>query len=289
MRRLPDIVWHLENPIARSETAQFFEIGQAAGEVVDHLLAGVAADGLFAGMPKHKLLYLAGKFPVLREPLSEFYTLTQSGRKPHSLTGRAMDRLYFRGGVPEAPVILASRLEPQLTPFPEPGAEMLNRFLCDGLQESLAQWLPKVERTLRAGGVSFSSPFLDREFMQLAFTIPSALKIRRGREKYILRQAMRSLVPEKVLNVPKFPMRMQHGPAFAEALDKLADTWLSRERIERRGFFDFTAITKLRRKTPSASYSFEGAMRIWTAAATEIWAELFLDRRGAPPEKWGHS
>jgi asparagine synthase (glutamine-hydrolysing) len=284
MRRLPEIVWHLEDPIARSETAQFFEIGQTAGKVVDHLFTGVAADGLFAGMPKHKLLYLAGKLPVLRNSLSEFYTLTQSGKKPQSLAGRMMDKLYFRGSVPDVPDIVGSGFEPELTRFPEHGPEMLNQFLCGGLQEGLARWLPKVERTLRAGGLSFSSPFLDRELMQLAFAIPSALKIRRGREKYILRQALRSLVPEKVLDVPKFPMRMQHDLTFAEALDTLADTWLDRDRIEQRGFFTVADIDRLRRRSRSEPYGFEGGMRIWTAAATEIWAELFLDNRGAPPE-----
>lgn len=63
---VPLVVWHLENPIARSETLQFFRLGQEAGKHVDNMLTGAAADGLFAGMPKHKILWLMNRFSLLR-------------------------------------------------------------------------------------------------------------------------------------------------------------------------------------------------------------------------------
>ena len=131
--------------------------------------------------------------------------------------------------------------------------------------------------------MSFASPFLDRDLMRVAFTIPGAYKIRRGQEKYVLRQAIRSIVPAQVLSAPKFPMRMQHDRAFSDALDSLADRILSRERVEQRGFMDFAAVDGLRRRRPGRPYSSEGAMRLWTALLTEIWAHQFIDLRGARP------
>jgi asparagine synthetase B (glutamine-hydrolysing) len=119
--------------------------------------------------------------------------------------------------------------------------------------------------------------------MRIAFTIPGAYKIRRGKEKYVLRQAIRSIVPAEVLNVPKFPMKMRHDRVFSDALDALADRILSRERVERRGFMDFGTVEGLRRRRPGRPYSSEGAMRRWTALLTEIWAHQFLDLRGARP------
>ena len=55
VEQLPKVVWHIEDPIARSETVQFYAIGQAAGEYLDFIISGAASDGIFAGMPRHKI------------------------------------------------------------------------------------------------------------------------------------------------------------------------------------------------------------------------------------------
>ena len=39
----------------------------------------MGSDNLFAGMPKHKLLWLSQCVPPLRKDLHEFYALTQVG------------------------------------------------------------------------------------------------------------------------------------------------------------------------------------------------------------------
>lgn len=282
---LPQVVWHLENPIARSETVQFYALGQAASGIVEMVLTGVAADGLFAGMPRHKILWLIHQLPSLRVPLTEFYSLTQAGRPPETILGSLMDRLYFRGNLPAVPAVNGSSYRPALPQLPPNSREFLNQMLCAGFQESVASWLPKLERTLRAGRLSFTSPFLDRDLMRVAFTIPSAYKIHRGREKYVLRQSMRSIVPPEVLRAPKIPMKMKHDLAFSEVLDALADRLLSRERVERRGLFDFGTVKQLRRRRPGLPYNSEGAMRLWTALLTEIWAHQFLDLRGERPAR----
>lgn len=280
---LGPMVWHVESPIARTEVLQFYELGQAARGVVDLMLTGVVSDGLFAGLPRHKVLWLTQHLPFLRAPLREFYSLTQSGRPPEGLLGKLMDRLYFRGAVPDVPKVNGSQYRPELPSLPPIGQEFINEITCRGLQESIASWLPKVERPLRAAGLRYASPFLDRNFMRVAFTIPSDQKIRLGKEKYVLRRALRQLVPPEVINIPKFPMRMKHDAAFSEALDDVADRVLTRERVARRGLMAYAEIRRLRERGPGHSYSSEGAMRLWTALLTEIWAETFLDLRGERP------
>jgi asparagine synthase (glutamine-hydrolysing) len=129
----------------------------------------------------------------------------------------------------------------------------------------------------------YASPFLDRNFRQMAFTIPSNQKIRLGKEKYVLRRALRQLVPQEVVNIPKFPMIMKHDGTFSDALDEVADIVLSKERVERRGFMAFAEVRKLRQRRARGAYSSEGAMRLWTALLTEIWAETSLDLPGERP------
>jgi len=282
-QHIPGMVWAVENPIARTEVLQFYKLAQEAGKHVNNLFTGAAADGLFAGMPKHKLLWMMHAVPLLRGPLTEFYHLTQSGCKPRSMLGKLLDRLYFKGKVAPVPGIINSTFKPSLPAFPGNSKEFVNDALCQGFQEGVSQWLPKVERTLRSAGVTYTSPFLDRQVIQMAFSIPSAYKIHRGKEKYILRQALRSLVPAQVLQIPKFPMKMKHDSDFSDKLDAVADHYLSKERMEKRGFFRADDISRIRRRSPGSSYSSEGAMRVWTAVLTEVWAQLFIDHRGEKP------
>lgn len=282
---LPEVIWHLEAPIARSETVQFYEIGRAAAaRGVDTLMMGVAADLLYAGMPNYKLLRLYERLPLppLRRALHEFQSLTQTGYSPRSLAGRCLRRAYFRGMLPEAPRVLGAAWQPPLTPLPTLGPEFLNAYLHWDLQEDTAQWTPKIERTLAAWGVMPASPFLDRESIRTAFTIPSRFKIHGWREKYILRRALRSCVDADMTEFRKFPMRMHYDGEFADALDALVAQYLSPARVAARGLFDPASLAAIRNYRRGGRYSAEGAMRAWTAVGTEMWAEQFLDRRGEP-------
>lgn len=278
--RLPETVWHLEDPIGRSETVQFLELGRTARERgFDLLVSGMSADALFAGMPRHKLLWLADRLPPLRAALLEFHALTQSGRPPGRPLARLLEWLYFRDLVGPVPRIRGADYRPGPPELPPPGPEFLNRCLLAAAPASTG--LARMERPLQASGVDFVTPFTERALMDYAFTVPDRLKIRRGREKYILRRALRALVPAALLDVPKFPMRMRYDASFAASLDALCERYLSRERIERRGLFAFDELQRLRGCKRAGQYSAEGAMRLWTAVGTEIWAEQFLDRRGA--------
>jgi len=283
LESVPGLVWHLENPIARTEALQFYKIGQAAGGEVDTLVTGAAADGLFAGMPKHKLLLLMHYLPFLKRPLAEFYTLTQSGLKPETLLGQLLDRLYFKNKLPDVPIVKGSEYRPEVQTFPRNSKEFVNEVLCRGFQEGVAQWLPKIERTLQSKAVNYASPFLDRDFIELAFATPSKYKIMKGKEKFVLRHALRRMVPAELLQIPKFPMRMKYDNAFSDTIDALAGKALSKERVEQRGFFAYEELKKLQNRPSNQPYTSEAAMRIWTAALTEIWATTFIDNSGEAP------
>ena len=282
-RDLADIVWQLEDPLARSEVVPLYEVGCAAGGLVDLVLTGSASDGLFAGMPKHKLLWLATKAPFFKEPLREFYHLTQTGVPPRSLMGKMLGVAYFRGKLPPVPQVVGAHGKPDATVFPPMGPEFLNTFLHAGFQPGVSKWISKMERVFAASGLGHTSPFFDKEMIRTAFAVSDAWKIHNKQEKYILRAALRSLVPKEVLNIPKFPMRMKYDVPFADALDRLADRWLSPDRLQRRGFFNPDQIARLRRRDRTKPYPAEWGMRIWSAITAEIWAEHFIDRRGAPP------
>jgi asparagine synthase (glutamine-hydrolysing) len=54
-------------------------------------------------------------------------------------------------------------------------------------------------------GVSLEGrvPFLDHKFVELAMSIPQSIKIKNGALKYILRKAVRGLIPEELIDRKK--------------------------------------------------------------------------------------
>jgi asparagine synthase (glutamine-hydrolysing) len=284
MAKLPLAVWHMENPIGRSETFQFFALGKLAKERgFDFLLSGMGADLLFGGMPRHKVLWLAETMPLLRKDLLDFFAATQTGATPQRPLARLMKALYYRGGLPAAPAVRNSTAayEPEL--LAESGPEFINRCLMLDGQEPTSRTLARIERPLQAHGLDYGSPYLDKSVVEFAFTIPSHLKIHRGTQKYILRQAMRPLMHDELSKAPKALMRMQQNGDFATTLQRLAERYLSAERVRRRGFFEHAEVDSIRRAC-RGSYHPETAMRLWTLIVTEIWAEIYLDTRGRCPQ-----
>jgi asparagine synthase (glutamine-hydrolysing) len=280
---LPLAVWHFENPVGRTETVQSLEIGRAARrEGFDWLMCGLGSDGLFAGMPRHKLLWLSQLLPPLRKDLYELYALTQTGRPPERPVARLMDLLMYRGGIPPVPHVHAAHY-PESPALPEPGPEFLNHALVANVRESLSRSLVRLERPFQAFGVDLASPFFDREVIDYAFKVPSALKIRHGREKYILRQAMASLVSPDLLNLPKGIARIRHDRAFAAVLQELSDRYLNPASVAARGWFDVEEIQRIRQHLRNPHYHAEAAMRLWTPIVTEIWARIYIDQRGQRP------
>ena len=68
------------------------------------------------------------------------------------------------------------------------------------LQDSV---LTKLDRATMMSGLEARSPFLDNEVVDFASRIPGSLKYRNGRGKYILRESLRGMVPDNILDRPK--------------------------------------------------------------------------------------
>jgi asparagine synthase (glutamine-hydrolysing) len=64
-------------------------------------------------------------------------------------------------------------------------------------------FLEKVDKPTMANSIEVRVPFLDAELTELALSLPSSYKVRRGHKKWLLRQALRGLVPDQILDAPK--------------------------------------------------------------------------------------
>jgi asparagine synthase (glutamine-hydrolysing) len=63
--------------------------------------------------------------------------------------------------------------------------------------------LARLDRIAMASSVEGREPFLDHELVELAMALPPRLKHRDGEGKYVIREAMRDVLPPEVLSRPK--------------------------------------------------------------------------------------
>jgi asparagine synthase (glutamine-hydrolysing) len=103
--------------------------------------------------------------------------------------------------------------------------------------------LPKIDSLGSRYGVVARSPLFDRGIVELAFSIPPQLKLRGSAEKYLLKQAVRDLLPRVIIERPKSGMLVPvegwfQGPLLSSAKERLLDGlagygFIRRDYIER--------------------------------------------------------
>ena len=279
---LPPIVWYLEDPAGREETAFLYITSREAAKHVSMLMGGYGADLLFAGMARHRVISTALRFPLLRRPLEDFLTYTQTGLPPVSLAGKVLTALYYRGKRYPVPAVIGAENWPSRIELRPSSEQPLTSYLLDILTKEPGG--SKTERLHSAFGIAYNAPCMDPSIITWASRIPDHMRIRGRTQKYILRQAFRGLLPDQVLKTKKTLQKLQHDQELSRVLESLAARYLSRADVLARGLVDPAYVARAVRRNPQHAYSSERAYRIWSLVMTELWCRTFLDARGRPPE-----
>ena len=153
----------------------------------------------------------------------------------------AVDQSIFWGGAEafgqrEKERLLSPRLRREfggLTSW-EALAPIRRRFDEKAWEPSHLNWMTYLDLNLRlpelllmrvdkmSMGVSLEGrvPFLDHKFVELAMSIPTALKTKNGTLKYVLKKAVRGLIPDELIDRPKQGFGV---PVFEWFFDRLGD------------------------------------------------------------------
>ena len=101
------------------------------------------------------------------------------------------------------------------------------------------------DRVDMANSMESRPPFLDHLLAEHASRIPPQLRIRNGTEKWVLREAMKGVLPELLYKREKFAFMAPPGHTDAKkrsAMGQLAADYLNPERIETVALFDRSAV-----------------------------------------------
>jgi len=245
---LPQIVMQNDEPVAGPSSIAYWLALREARQHAKVILFGHGADELFGGYEQWKALRAARalhRLPPARQAarglarllcaafpsdaafrrLAAFldagdaqkaYLLLISVTAPAELPGLLRNGLGAPDGYRSSELADAFALER------EPDAAMLRLEQGGWLADDL---LHRVDRMTMVHSLEGRVPFLDRAVVECANAIPSALKLRRGTEKYILREAFRAALPARLARRRKqrfnTPIHRFFGPAYDRLLRRL--------------------------------------------------------------------
>lgn len=134
-------------------------------------------------------------------------------------------------------------------------------------------YLEKVDRSTMAHGLEVRVPFLDHELVDFVARVPSNRTMPQGRTKWLLKQALRGILPDEVLDRPKTGFnvpfgRWLRGPLrghFADHLETFARA--------RPGVIDADAVRRWIAR--DASGRVDLSSRLWKIYNLAIWANRF--------------
>jgi asparagine synthase (glutamine-hydrolysing) len=193
----------------------------------------------------------------------------------YGLFDDARDRLYtrdFAERVADADPFLGFRLAYDACPSSDPVDRALyvdvKTYLVDDI-------MTKVDKMSMAVSLESREPLLDHKLLEFAATVPSALKLKNGHTKYLLRRLLEKRVPKAIVDRPKHGFEAPVGEWLRGALAPTVDALFLDGRMERRGIFDASVVSTLWREHRSGAR--DHRHRLWSLMMLELWFREFVD------------
>ena len=302
--RLPAIY---DEPFADSSQIPTVLVCEAARQQVTVALSGDAGDELFGGYNRyfwgpriwHRLAWLP--HPVRRllgqmilavsmekwDFILRSMDVVRPGEKLHKLTraltdARNLEDLYLslvsdwqdpakvvrgrNGMVTEPPTSLSEPLpsfraaaDESIMMYRDSRAYLPDDILC------------KVDRAAMAVSLETREPFLDHRVAELAWRLPTNMKIRGGQGKWALRQVLYQYVPRELIERPKAGFAIPVGQWLRGALRDWAEGLLNERRLHDDGYFHPAPIRQRWAEHLSGRHDHTGAL--WAVLMFQAWLD----------------
>jgi asparagine synthase (glutamine-hydrolysing) len=255
-RRLPTAVWHSEQPLKETYNTASHALSESVRDIgMKVVLTGEGSDELFAG-------YLGYKFDRFRAAAAaEDDDLERSTRE--RLWGSA-DLVYERRLCEFRKTLrwlFSSAVNDELDRTGSwQNHELVNRDKLRGRhvihQRSYLDFKLRLgdhlvanhgDRMAMANSVEARYPFLDRDLVDFVAGIPPNLKLNGFIEKYVLKQAAKTLVPHEIVNREKFAFVAPSSQQLLALQNETIENVLDPQRVRKQGYFDPAAVETLRK------------------------------------------
>ena len=294
IQELPKIIWHMDDPLADPAAIPLYFVAREASKQVTVVLSGEGADELFGGYNIYREPYSLKAFTYLPDQLKKMLKYLAQ-MLPEGFKGKSF---IERGTTP-----LEDRYIGNAKMFDEEEKkELLKKYNAGRKYQDITAplykktrryhdvnkmqyidihtWLRgdilvKADKMTMAHSLELRVPFLDKEVFAVAAKIDPSLKIANNTTKYILREAMRGIVPDHVLYRKKlgFPVPIRHWLknelyVWASQLIHESDTGhlINKEYVQQ--------LLKAHRDG-KGDYS----RKIWTVLIFMIWHQIAIEKK----------
>ncbi len=135
--------------------------------------------------------------------------------------------------------------------------------------------LVKVDRMSMATSLEARVPFLDHRVAELSFRMPGELKLRGKETKYILKRAMRDILPEEILYRDKQGFSIPIKNWLRKELRPMLTDVLSPEHLKSQGIFSPTFVSQLVNEHLQGKENH--SHRLWALMMFEMWFDKFAN------------
>lgn len=315
LRDYPKMIWYADEP---KRNLYPFYISEMVGKHVRTALGGLGADELFGGyifkydfargiedIRKKTLYETRLEFERIADRLVSFqtrygnvvedghldylemirginnnadlYLITQTQDKVFQ--SEYLEKIYGESMLTEELIPIREFYQPF---FSDSRSFLDQLMLADFREKMVDDFLLVDDRMSMAHSVESRAPFLDAELVDFSFTIPTSLKTKDPNGKYILKMAMKDLLPREVLTKKKqgfasgtYDVYLKEGREMAENI--LCDGTLVKERHINKEY-----IEKILRAVPNPKLSLHYGV-LWNLLVCEIWYRIYIDENVREP------
>ncbi len=301
---LPELVWHEDEPIGFMASVPLYFVSKLAQRHVKVVLTGEGSDETLAGYGRYQkaltLLNYGEKYESIAPTFVRQAVRGGVATLPASLS-RKLNRTFLTRDSDIENLFLdnfavfpramqaklfskeTSRKIADLNPFTVQNAwltrsdaiDVLDKLLYSDTKTYLHELLMKQDQMSMAASIESRVPFLDHKLVEFAARLPREMKLRDGTTKWILREAMKGILPAEILNRPKMGFPVPIGNWFRGQFKHIIDEYVLGKRAEARGIFDPAFVRTLVAQHNAGENHDE---RLWALVNFEIWQRRFFDR-----------
>ncbi len=300
---LPQLVWHEDEPIGFIASVPLYFVSRLAQQHVKVVLTGEGSDETLAGYGRYQkaitLLAYGERYESLTPTFVREAVRGGVATLPGSIT-RKLNRTFltrdsdvenlFLDNFAVFPKSMQKDLFSAKTkeniidrnPFSlqnelikkTDAVDILDKLLYVDTKTYLHELLMKQDQMSMAASVESRVPFLDHKLVEFSARMPRDLKLREGTTKWVLREAMKGILPPTILDRPKMGFPVPVGDWFRGEFRSVIDNYVLGPRACERGIFNREFVRKLVDEHIAGVNHDE---RLWALVNFEIWQRRFLD------------
>lgn len=300
-KELPNLVWHEDEPLGFIASVPLYFVSKLAQNHVKVVLTGEGSDEILGGYGRYQktlaLLRYGKKYETyapnfLREivknnvgnlPMSQKLSRTFLSRSADienlyfdnfAIFTKAMQKKLFTTETKERIAEKNPYLELQNWLEQTDALNLLDQLLYADTKTYLHELLMKQDQMSMAASIESRVPFLDHKLVEYTAKLPQKFKIRGKETKWILREAMKGILPEEILTRSKMGFPVPVGNWFRGEFKHIVDEYVLSERSLSRGIFEPDFVREIGQRHNTGE---NHAERLWFLVNFEMWQRRFLD------------